>query len=361
MFNSEKLAMLTTQYCLSISGGNKVGIAGNVIATPLIQQLYKHVLLKGGYPEQRLDIDGLDELFYAHATPKQLTYTSPFLRFYFENVDRLIVIRSETNVKKLSSVPAEKIKERTASQKEIMTIYSKHATPGNLSIIPFPTLTYAQEAEMSLFEYEAFVEKACFLDKADPVEEWKKLSSVQERMVERLNSARIMHFVGDNTDLTVNVEGRKWINCDGKINMPDGEVFTGPIENSANGQIRFTYPGIFMGREIEDICLTFKEGEVTNATAVKGQELLQELLKIEGVSRIGEIAIGTNPYITRFTKSMLFDEKMGNCMHLALGRSIPMSGGQNKSSVHWDILKNMDSGEIFADDELIYKNGQFVI
>jgi len=361
LFNSEKMAKLVTEYSLDVSEGKKIGIAGNAIATPLIQQLYKHIVLKGAYPEVRVDIDGLEESFYAHASEKQLTYASPILRHYFETIDGFIGIRSETNVKRLTSVPSQRIKDRHASQAEIMEIYRKHAKPGSLSIIPFPTLAYAQEASMSLFEYEDFVEKACFLDKTDPIQEWKRVSSVQERIVERLNKAKIVHFVGDDTDLKVNVEGRTWINCDGKINQPDGEVFTCPIENSAEGKIRFTYLGIYQGKEVEDICLTFKEGKVTKATAVKGQDLLDEILKIDGADRIGETAIGTNTGITRFTKNMLFDEKMGYCMHLALGMSFPMSGGQNKSVIHWDLLKDMRSGEIFADGETIYKNGKFVI
>ena len=138
-------------------------------------------------------------------------------------------------------------------------------------------------------------------------------------------------------------------------------MFTGPIENSANGTIRFTYPGIFSGREVEDIKLTFKNGKVVKASAAKGDELLQELLKIEGANRIGEAAIGTNYGITRFTKVMLFDEKIGGTIHIALGASIPESEGLNKSAIHWDILKDMKKdGEIYADSELFYKNGKFL-
>jgi len=362
MFDVEKLAVLATEYCLPVSKGKKIGIVGNVAATPLIQQLYKHVLLRGGYPIMRPEVDGLAELFFAHGSEEQITFVSPFDKFFMAEIDGIISIFAETNVKRLSGVPPEKIKKRMASQREIMDLYAKHVKIGGLSIIPYPTLSFAQEAEMSLFEYQDFVAKACFLNKPHPTSEWRRISKMQERAVQRLNKAENVRFIGEDTDLRLSVKGRIWINCDGHINMPDGEIFTGPIENSAQGQIRFTYPGIYSGREIEDITLTFKKGMVVKAKAEKGEELLRELLKTDaGAKRIGEISIGTNTGITRFTKNMLFDEKMGYCVHLALGRSIAMSGGKNQSSIHWDILKDMKSGEVYADKELVYEKGHFVI
>jgi len=362
MFDVEKLAILATEYCLPVSEGKKIGIIGHSVATPLIQQLYKHILIRGGHPVPRITVDGLTELLYTYGSKEQITFVSPFDRFFMKEIDGMIRIFAETNLKRLSNVPPAKIRERTASQKEIVDLYMRHAKPGGLAIIPYPTEAFAQEAEMSLFEYQDFVSKACFLDKENPVEEWKRLSKKQGRIIRRLDEVKDMRFVGEDTDLRLEVEGRKWINCDGRLNMPDGEVFTGPIENSAQGTIRFTYPGIYMGREIEDITLTFKNGKVVDAKAEKGESLLKELLKTDaGASRIGEIAIGTNKGITRFTKNMLFDEKMGYCMHLALGRSIPLSRGKNKSSIHWDLLKDMKDGEIYADRELIYKDGEFTI
>jgi len=362
LFDVEKLAKLATEYCLPVSRGKKIGIMGNVVATPLIQQLYKHILLRGGHPTTELGIDGLLELLYSHGSEEQIKFASPFKKFFMAEIDGIINIHADTNVKKLSGVPPEKVKKRMASQREIMDLYIKHAKIGGLSIIPYPTLSFAQEAEMSLFEYEDFVAKACFLDKPNPTKEWKNLSKSQEKTVERLNKAQNVRFVGEDTDLKLNIKGRTWINCDGHINMPDGEIFTGPVENSAQGQIRFSYPGIYAGREIEDIALTFKKGKVVKAKAEKGEELLQELLETdEGAKRIGEIAIGTNTGINRFTKNMLFDEKMGHCIHMALGKSIAMSGGKNQSSIHWDILKDMKDGEIYADKKLIYKKGHFVM
>ncbi|NIO21880.1 MAG: aminopeptidase, partial [Candidatus Aenigmarchaeota archaeon] len=205
-----------------------------------------------------------------------------------------------------------------------------------------------------------FVYGSCLLDKENPIAEWEKIHLKQEVICEYLNQVSELRIVGEDTDLNFKVQDRKWINCDGKENMPDGEIFTAPIENSANGTIRFTFPGIVAGREVEDITLTFKDGKVVKASAVTGDDLLQQLLMVDGVDRIGEAAIGTNNGITKFTKNMLFDEKMGGTIHIALGNSYPESGGQNKSAIHWDILKDMrKEGELYADGNLIYKNGEF--
>ena len=362
MFDVEKLAILATDYCLPVSEDKKIGIVGNAIATPLIQQLYKQILLKGGHPVTQVMVDGLAELLYNYGSKKQLTHVSPFAKFFYQEIDGYIQVYAETNVKRFSNVPATRVKERQASQRELMEILTKHLKVGGWSLIPYPTEAFAQEAEMSLFEYQDFVSKACFLDKSDPIEEWRKLSRKQERVKQKLDKIKEMRFVGEDTDLKMSVKERKWMNCDGHLNMPDGEIFTGPIENSAEGKIRFTYPGIYLEREVEDIMLAFKGGKVVHAEAGKGDELLQQIIKTdEGASRIGEMAIGTNSGITRFTKNMLFDEKMGHCIHLALGLGIPDTGSQNKSSIHWDILKDMRKGEIYADKQLIYKNGKIII
>jgi len=369
-FDVEKLAMLATEYCAPVTEGKKIGIVGNVVATPLIQQLYKHILLKGGYPILYLrprDIDGLEELFFTYSNERQLTFTSPFARFFYSEIDAIIQIFADTNVKRLSNVPPDILKKNAASQREIIEIRARRLLkPGGLAIIPYPTEAFAQEAAMSLFEYQDFVTKACFLDKKDPVEEWKSLSKMQENVVKRLNRAKNMRFVGKDTDLRLDVEGRKWFSCDGHVNMPDGEIFTCPVENSAQGQIRFTYPGIYheMGREVVDITLTFKNGEAVKAEAEKGEDFLKEILRTdEGAKRIGEIAIGTNNGIDKFTKNILFDEKMGHCMHLALGFApIPQeTGGKNQSSIHWDLLKDMRTGEIYADKEIVYEKGKFTV
>jgi len=363
----EKLAILVTEYCIPVSEGKKIGIMSHVIATPLIQQLFKHILLRGGHPTLKLRLEGLEELLFTYGAEKQISFVSPFTRFFFSEIDAGIQIFAEINVKRLSTIPPTKLRQRAASQREIVEIATKRLLkPGYAAVIPYPTQSFAQEAGMSLFEYQEFVAKACFLDKEDPVKEWKNLSMRQEKYVNRLNKVKRMRFISEDTDLSLSVEDRSWVNSDGHVNMPSGEVFTSPVENSAQGRIRFTYPGIYhgMGREVEDIILTFKNGEVVKASSKKGENFLKEILETdEGAKRIGEIAIGTNAGITQFTKNMLFDEKMGHCIHLALGRCpSPMgTGGKNRSFIHWDLLKDMRNGQIYADDELVYENGKFII
>jgi aminopeptidase len=274
-----------------------------------------------------------------------------------------IRIQCDPNPKKLTSTDSAKIRKHRASQKEINEIVNRRCSEGKLrwTVLPYPISAQAQEAAMPIEEYEDFVYGSCLLDKKDPIAEWRKIHKQQEKICTFLNKTSKIRIVGEDTELAFSVKGRKWGNSSGKLNMPDGEVFTGPIENTANGRIRFTYPGIYSGKEVEDINLTFKKGKVVKASAAKGEDLLKEILKIEGADRIGEIAIGTNYGVTRFTKEMLFDEKMGGTIHMALGNSYPETGGLNKSAIHWDILKNMrKGGEIYADGKLFYKNGKFL-
>jgi aminopeptidase len=254
---------------------------------------------------------------------------------------------------------------RQASRVDIVELRMKREAEGKFrwTGLPYPGRAEAQEAEMALEEYEDFVYGGCLVDGDDPVSEWKKVREEQQRLCDYLNKAKKIRLVGEDTDLTYSVDGRKWINCCGEKNMPDGEVFTAPVENSVDGAVRFTFPGLFYGKEIEDIRLAFEDGRVVRASAAKGDDLLQQILKIEGADRLGEAAFGTNYGISKFTKNMLFDEKMGGTVHMALGfNPIPETGGLNKSTVHWDILKDMrKDSEIYADDELIYKDGKFTI
>lgn len=357
-----KLAKLCVQYSVAVKPKEIVLIQGSDLAFPLINEIYKDCLFCDAYPEiiPRLDVD---YTFYKHAKEHQLQFISPYHKFLIENIDVSIGIFCDPSPKRLTNIDPAKIKVRRASQRELTDIFYKREAEGKVrwTGLPYPVAAQAQEAAMSLAEYEDFVYGSCLVDKEDPIAEWKRIHKDQKQVCDFLNQVSELRIVGEDTDLTLSVKGRKWVNCSGKKNMPDGEVFTGPIENSANGTIRFTFPGIFAAREVEDITLTFKEGKVVEAKAAKGDELLQELLKIDGADRIGEIAIGTNYGITQFTKSMLFDEKMGGTIHMALGLSIPESGGLNKSALHWDILKDMEkNGEIYADGNLFYKNGKFL-
>jgi aminopeptidase len=358
----EKLARLCVEYSVHVKPKEEVLILGGDLAFPLIHELYRECLSAKAYP---MIMAGSDTwyTFFKHATEDQLKHVSPIDRFIIENVDVRISVLAERNPKDLSNVDPSNVRLRAAARKEINDIFMKRAAEGKLkwTLLPYPVSSAAQEASMALPEYEDFVYKSCFVDKKNPIAEWKKMQARQEKTCEYLNNASEIRVVGEDTDLTFKVKGRKWLNCCGQFNMPDGEMFTGPVENSANGTIRFTYPGIYYGKEVEDIKLTFKKGKVVKASAAKGEDLLKEILKVKNADRLGETAIGTNYGITRFTKEMLFDEKMGGTIHMALGASYPESGGLNQSGIHWDILKDMKKdGEIYADKELFYKKGKFL-
>jgi aminopeptidase len=359
----EKLAKLSVHYSVDVKAREKVLIQGTEQAFPLINELYKECLLRDAYPTVIPNLE-VQYTFYKYAKEHQLKFVSPLEKFISENIDVSIGIFCEPNPKGLSNINPDRIRMRAVSRRELSETFYKRVAEGKLrwTGLPYPINAQAQEAAMSIEEYEDFVYSSCLVDRKDPVAEWKKMHQRQQKICDFLDQTSEIHIVGEDTDLTFNVKGRKWINCGGKENMPDGEVFTAPIENSINGTIRFTFPGIVSGREVEDIKLTFKDGKVVKASAAKGDELLQQLLKVEGADHIGETAIGTNYGITKFTKNMLFDEKMGGTIHMALGNSYPESGGKNKSAIHWDILKDMKKdAEIHADDKPFYKNGKFLI
>jgi aminopeptidase len=358
-----KLAQVITDYSVKIKEGDLVVVQSSHLSAPLLEKIVENIMKKGAHFDYKVEIENMNEIFFKYAEDEQLKYVSPITKTTVENADVFISIWADINPKSLSSIDSQKLSTRAAARAEIQKIFTEREARGELqwTLAPYPTQAMAQEAGMSFIDYRDFVFGACLLDKDNPIEEWKKISRKQQKVVDYLNKKDEMRYVGEDTDLTLSVKGRKWINCDGKKNMPDGEVFTGPVEDSANGKIRFTYPGIYMGKEIEDIKLSFKDGEVVDAKAAKGEDLLKNLLEIEGAKRIGEIAIGTNYGVQKFTKNMLFDEKMGGTMHLAIGRAIPESGGKNFSSIHWDILKDMKNGKIYADGELFYEDGKFLI
>lgn len=359
----ERLAKLCVHYSVDVKPKEMVIIQGSDLAFPLIHELYKECLLSDAYPQIMPTLD-VQYTFFRYAKEHQLQFVSPLDKFLAENIDVSIGIFCQPNPKRLTNIDPAKMRTRTASRREIADIFYRREAEKKFrwTGLPFPIDAEAQEASMALPEYEDFVYTSCLVDREDPIEEWTRIQKEQEKFCRFLNQTGEIRVVGEDTDLTFNVKGRKWINCSGQKNMPDGEVFTAPVENSVNGTIRFTFPGIFSGREVEDIKLTFKGGRVVKASAAKGDELLQQLLKVEGADRLGETAIGTNYEITRFTKNMLFDEKMGGTIHMALGfNPIPETGGLNKSGLHWDILKDMKKGgEIYADGKLFYKNGKFL-
>lgn len=342
-------------------------ISGPDNTKEMFQALYLEVLKAGGHPFTHIFMEGLSEIKFKYASEEQLEYVDNIIKQIMNEFDATINIFGDYNTKKLANVDPNRIAISQASpgHKELMEIMERRTSSGDLKwvIVPYPCQSFAQEAKMDLFSYFDFVEKALLLDKEDPISEWTKIDQEQEKIANYLNNSENIHVIGDDTDLTLSVKERKWINCSGQNNLPDGEVFTGPIEDSVNGHIRFTYPGIYSGQEIENIYLEFKDGKVINATADKGGELLQEILKIQNADKLGEFAIGTNYGITHFSKNMLFDEKMGGTMHCALGLGPEETGSKNKSAIHWDILKDMKlpGSKVIADGKVVYEEGQWKI
>jgi aminopeptidase len=359
-----KLARLLVRYSTEVVEGDKVLIVGSTASEPLLREVMREVLDAGGHPSVRMSFRDADAVFYAHAQDHQLDYEDPLAYHEIDSIDVTIRCFPDLNPHALSSVPADKKQRVTRARKKLTERFMERWAQGGLRWVgsAYPTPALAQEAKMSLEDYAEFVFGCGMLDEPDPIAYWKDFSQRQERICRRLNGHSSLRYVGLDTDIRFGIEGRTWMNCDGKVNFPDGEVFTGPVEDSVEGEIRFTYPGIFQGQEVEDIRLRFEKGRVVEAHAATGEELLRALLDTDEGSRVvGEVAIGTNAGITRFTKNMLFDEKMGGTIHVAVGAGIPTTGSKNVSAVHWDMLKDMrEGGRIYVDDELVYEDGAFL-
>jgi len=361
----EKLAKVLVNYSADVQEGMTVCISGLTVCEPAMMEVYKECLRVGAHPIMQIAFPHTREHFYDLASDDQLDTMDFVVDHIYRNVDRMIQIWGDVNTKGFSQFDPQRLARSQKVYADTIKVMFEREQKGayKWALTGFPTDARAQDAGMALHQYEDFIFKAALLDKDDPVAEWKAISAEQKKICEWLTKRSTIRYVGLDTDITFSTKGRKWINCDGHRNFPDGEVYTCPLEDSANGTIRFTYPMVYMGNEIEDVMLTFKDGVVTEATAAKGQKLLNEVLEIDaGARRLGELAIGTNYGITRFTKNMLYDEKIGGTVHLALGRSADPEGGKNESSIHLDILKDMKGGgKIYADGELIYENGVFII
>ncbi|PWI46474.1 aminopeptidase [Candidatus Heimdallarchaeota archaeon B3_Heim] len=364
---NEKLAKLIVQYAVKIEPEDTVIIKAPTIAEPLVKTVYRETLRAGGHVILvDLSFDGQDELFFKFTSDNQLKYVNPIKLDIVKTLKKYINIYASFNTRDLTSVPPEKKVMVAEAGKEMNKIFLERASTKELrwNISPFPCNAFAQEANMGPLEYLEFAYKALNLHQPDPVKFWQDFEKKQQHIVDILNKGSFLQIIGEDTDLTLGIAQRPWENCSGHENLPDGEVFTAPIEDAVNGTIRFTYPGIFSGQEIEDIRLTFKDGKVVDFDADKGKDLLNKIVTtIPNANILGELAVGTNYGIQRFTKNMLFDEKMGGTVHLALGAGYPETGSKNESSIHWDILKDMKSPEskILLDGEMIYKEGKWLI
>jgi len=354
----ERLANVLLNYSLKVKKGDIFLITGDIKALPLIKEVYKRAIKNGAYPRVLLHSDDLDEVYFREASDKQLAYLSKISLYEARNTDCFLSIMGSSNTRYLTSIdPAKQVLVRRA-RKPISDIILKK---NRWTVTLFPTDAYAQEADMSLAEFENFVFSACFCDKSKPIDYWGKLADYQEKLIKKLKNVKEIRIVGEDTDLKMSVEGRTFINSNGIFNMPSGEIFTGPVENSVEGYIRYTFPACFAGRVVEDIKLEFKKGKVVKASADKGEDFLHKMLSIDrGARFVGELGIGTNKGIQKFIKNILFDEKIGGTVHLALGKGYPETGSKNKSALHWDMIKDLrKGGTIYADGKVFMRNGKF--
>jgi aminopeptidase len=352
------LAKILVRYSIDAQGGETVGVTGTTAALPLVTELYEELLRAGAFPVLRLQPDEANEILLRHGRPQHFTTLTPYARAYARCVDKSIDILSESNTRALTGTdPARQVR-LARSQRPVQEML--RAKPWVLTL--YPTSAFAQDAEMSVRSFEDFVYAATFADERNPVAAWRAVHRDQARLIGRLRGAQDVRIVGSGTDLRLSVRGRTFINSDGHRNMPSGEVFTGPVEDSADGVIEYDFPVCHRGLEVNGVRLVFKKGRVVEATATKNQAFLLAMLDSDpGARRLGELGIGTNRRIQRFTRSILFDEKIGGTVHLAVGKSYPETGGRNRSSIHWDMIKDLRrGGALYVDGKVFQKDGKFV-
>jgi aminopeptidase len=360
-----RLAELIVSYSLGLEPGKVLRIDAAPVAVPLAVEVYRAALAAGAHPYVNLELERLPELMLAEASEEQLAFVSPIARAEVEAVDAIVTIWAESNTRALSRADPNRHQRLIASAQELAKRRWERMATGDLGWcgVLFPTEAHAQDAEMSLGEYERFVFRACHVeDDGDAVTHWKGVRKELRQRAESLGEAREIRIVGPETDLTLGVGGRRWQAADGRYNMPDGEVYTSPLETVTEGEISFGFPALSHGHEVTGIRLRFEGGAVVEAEADRGSEYLDALLDLdEGARRLGEVAFGLNYEIDRFTQNTLFDEKIGGTMHVALGSAFEDLGGRNKSSLHWDLVCDLrEDGEVYADGELVWRAGHFL-
>jgi aminopeptidase len=360
----ERLADVLVGYSTQVREGDLVCLDTGPAAAPLVRMVWERVLAAGAHPHLRLDVEGAPELLLREGTDAQLGWISPLRQAEVERADVRIAIEADQNTRANTGIDPERQARAERAREPLRRLHFARARAGELRAVVtlFPTEAAAQDADMSLGEYEDFVFRAGLLDRDDPVAEWNARGRRYEELAARLGERQTIRVIGEGTDLTLGVGGRTWIPCDGRENFPDGEVFTGPVETEVDGVVRFTYPSSYAGRRVGGVELEFREGEVVRASAVQGETFLREMLALdEGARRAGEFSFGLNDAVTEFTGHTLFDEKIGGTMHLALGASYPESGGKVESALHWDLVCDLrNRSEVYADGELVYRDGAFV-
>ncbi len=362
----QKLAQILVDHSTSVKPGDRVAIETTTNASELVSHIYELVLLRGGNPHILLNLPDQDRLFFKYANNDQLAYTPLFQKLVTEGFEVYIRVRADIDPRALSDVAAEKQSLRQKAMAPVRNRMLQRGADNSLRwvLTQFPTEGYAKEAGMSLDDYSAFLLAACHADEntADPIAHWEFIRLQQSRMINSLEGHNEIKLLGPNVDLTLSVKGRKFNNSHGKHNLPDGEIYTGPVEDSVNGWVNFTYPAIYQSQAVEGVELTFEKGKVVSAKAKVGEQLLLAMINSdEGSHYLGEFAIGTNFEINRFTRNILFDEKLGGTFHIALGAGYPETGSRNTSAIHWDMICDMrNDSEMRVDGTTIYHNGKFI-
>jgi aminopeptidase len=360
----EAWARTLVTYSTRVQPGDVVSIEGDVAARPLLTALYRETLRAGGLPTVIPRLGELNATLLNHGSDEQLVWLSPVDRWSRGEADVFIRVLAEENTKALSGVDPDRQIARKRSQGTLLQTMMARQAAGECrwTLTLYPTDAYAQDAELATPEFAAFVYDACKLGVDDPAAAWQKQGAMQQRLVDWITGRREVHIQNADTDLRLGVAGRTWINCDGCNNFPDGEIFTGPVEDATEGHIRFSFPVVVDGREIHDVRLRFERGEVVEASASRGASYLKETLAADaGARRLGELAFGTNFNITRFTRNILFDEKIGGTVHMAFGAGYPETGSTNESVIHWDMICDLrQGGSVHVDGEPFMLEGRYV-
>jgi aminopeptidase len=360
-----KMARVITEYSTRVQPGDFVVIAGSVVAEPLLDALYRAVLRRGGHPHPLLAPANTREIFFQEANEEQLTFINPVGRMVYETADVRIDIEAPVNPNNLGAIDPARIGQHRAAHSEVIQTMIGRIGDGSLRWcgLSWPSQAAAMQMGIGYQAYREFLYRACNFHLADPVAHWQGVKEEQTRLVELLNGKSEVQVRGPGIDLSFSLAGRTWVHASGELNFPDGEIFTGPVEDSVNGTVAFNMRSIYEGQEVRGVRLTYQDGRIVEASAEKGEAFLLAQLDIdEGARRMGEFAIGTNYGIDQVTGFIGLDEKIGGTIHMAIGASLPDTGGLNQSAVHWDMVHDMrDGGEIIIDGEAVYREGKFLI
>ncbi|MEA2475615.1 MAG: aminopeptidase [Thermoleophilaceae bacterium] len=362
---AEALAQILVRYSTKVGKGDTCIIQSTTPAEPLALAVYEEVLRAGGLPIVQLAPDGATAAFYELASDEQLDWVAPPALWAAEHADVRIGIMADSNARELSQSDPKKQARAQKARRPLLDMTMKRAAAGEhrWALTLFPTHAYASEANMSLSQYEDFYYAACLATDEDPVTAWARQSDDVNRLAEWVQGKEEVHIRAPGTDIKLGVAGRRFIPCTGEHNMPDGEFFTGPVEDSVEGEVSFTFPAAYGGREVTGVRFKFEGGKVVDASAERGEDFLIEMLDTDdGARRLGELGIGTNYGISTGTKEILLDEKIGGTVHMAIGASYPESGGVNESAVHWDMVCDLrQGGSIVVDGVELQRDGKFVV